>query len=213
MYKLKNKLVQHKGRKKILIICLAAVLVLGGALAALEFTDKTHFLHNSSNKNLETQKSSDSRTAGQNTKGDVESDSNKGNSSSNGSTSTGTDTTTPEDNKSDTGSTVDPNTPLVAPTGNFVSNHSPNRKGTPHPSSMQSVCNTTPGASCTIIFTNGSTTRYLPAQTADKGGATYWTWDVKDIGLTEGSWTIQAKATLGSQVKTASDQVNLQVGS
>jgi hypothetical protein len=212
MYKLKSKLVQHKGRKKILIICAAVVLVLGGALAALESTDKTHFLHNSSNKNLETQKSSNTRTAGQNTKGETEGD----NTSTASSDDKGTtaDTSTPEDNKSDTGSTtVDPTTPLTTPNGNFISNHSPNLSGSPHPNTIQSVCNTTPGATCTIVFTKGGVTRQLPAQTTDKGGAAYWTWKLQDIGLTQGSWTVTAKATLGSQTKTASDVTNLEVGS
>jgi hypothetical protein len=94
---------------------------------------------------------------------------------------------------------------LVAPTGNFVSNHHPNLSGSPAPNSMTSVCNTAPGASCKITFTNGDTTKSLPTQVTDAGGATYWSWKLQDIGLTAGDWTVSATSSAGSNSLSSTD--------
>ncbi len=100
---------------------------------------------------------------------------------------------------------------LVAPTGNFVSNHRPNLSGSPAPNSMTSVCNTSPSASCRITFANGSTTKALPDQTTDAGGATYWYWKLQDIGLTAGSWKITATSSLGGNSLSSTDPASLEV--
>lgn len=100
---------------------------------------------------------------------------------------------------------------LIAPTGSFVSNHHPNLSGSPAPNQEQSVCNTTPGATCDIEFTNNGITKSLGAKTADSSGATYWTWTLQSIGLAHGSWKITAKATLNNQTKTAIDALLLDV--
>ena len=100
---------------------------------------------------------------------------------------------------------------LLVPSGNFVSNHRPNLSGVPAPNTMESVCNTTPGARCKISFTKDGVTKSLPEQTTDSGGATYWSWKLQDVGLTEGSWKIQAIATLNGQSKDASDALDLVV--
>jgi hypothetical protein len=104
---------------------------------------------------------------------------------------------------------------LVTPTGDFVSNHHPNLSGNPYPNSMSSVCETSPGASCKIVFTNSETgaTKELSTQTADAGGAAYWDWKLQDIGLTEGTWKINAVAVSGSQTQSARDPMDLEVGS
>jgi hypothetical protein len=52
----------------------------------------------------------------------------------------------------------------------------------------------------------------LSAQTADSGGAAYWDWNLQQVGLTEGTWKVTAKATLGSQTKTADDVIPFEVG-
>ncbi|MBI3624229.1 hypothetical protein HY218_01205 [Candidatus Saccharibacteria bacterium] len=101
---------------------------------------------------------------------------------------------------------------LLKPSGTFVSNHHPNISGSPAPSTEQSVCNTSPGARCTITFTKGNSTKSLNSQVADATGATYWTWDVKDAGFTPGSWQITAVATLGDQTLSTSDSLTLEVG-
>lgn len=100
---------------------------------------------------------------------------------------------------------------LLAPTGNFVSNHDPNLGGHPAPNTETSVCNTTPGATCQITFTKGSTVKSLSAITADSGGAAYWNWKLQTAGLTAGTWQIKAVAKLGGQTKTATDAMNLVV--
>jgi len=96
--------------------------------------------------------------------------------------------------------------PLEPITGNLVSSHHVTVNTT-----LQSVCNTSAGASCTISFTKDGVTKALAAQTTDEGGSTYWAWQPKDIGLDAGSWTIAAKATLGSQTQTSTDALQLEV--
>ncbi len=98
-----------------------------------------------------------------------------------------------------TGSTV----ALVAPWGVFVSNHRPGENGTP--TMENSSCNTSPGASCYIKFTNGDKTRTLPSQTTDANGSAIWSWDVTNAGFTTGSWQITAIATLNGQTKSTTD--------
>ena len=89
---------------------------------------------------------------------------------------------------------------LIAPWGTFVNQHNVTQYTT-----LGSVCNTTPGATCQIFFTNDTTTKSLPAKTSDAGGAVYWSaWRPNDqnIGLTPGVWHITATATLGGQTQT-----------
>jgi len=101
---------------------------------------------------------------------------------------------------------------LIAPSGSFVSNHHPSLSGSPAPNTVTSVCNTTPGATCQITFTMDSVTKSLPSQTVDSGGSTYWTnWKLQDVGLTAGSWKVNAIASLNGQTKTASDAMSLVV--
>jgi hypothetical protein len=101
---------------------------------------------------------------------------------------------------------------LIAPTGTFVSNHFPGQNGSS--TTEASVCNTSPGATCYIKFTNvvtGDTTQ-LAAQVTDARGTTSWYWDVsQDAHLSAGQWKVMAVATLGSQTKTATDTLNLTV--
>jgi hypothetical protein len=89
----------------------------------------------------------------------------------------------------------------------LVSNHSP-KASLP---GEQSVCSTTPGASCYIGFTKDGATKKLEAQTTDSQGFAYWTWDINSAGLAEGSWTITATAMLNGQTKSANDPIELVV--
>jgi len=100
---------------------------------------------------------------------------------------------------------------LITPSGDFVSNHHPNLSGSPAPNALSSVCNSTPGASCQITFTMDGVVKSLPARTADSDGSVFWDWKLQDIGLTVGSWNIQAIASLNGQTKTASDSLDLVV--
>ncbi|HXY17881.1 MAG TPA: hypothetical protein VEH48_00480 [Candidatus Nitrosopolaris sp.] len=100
--------------------------------------------------------------------------------------------------------------PPLTPSPPFVSNHKPGLNGTP--TTENSVCNTTPGASCYIEFTMGNKTIKLQAGTADTNGSVYWeNWDVNNpsYGFSSGSWTITAVATLNGQTQTATDSQNL----
>jgi|SRR5665213_1555783 len=100
---------------------------------------------------------------------------------------------------------------LVTPTGTFVSNHRPSLSGPSEQKAEQSTCNTTPGATCSIELTKGSVTKTLKTQTADKSGAVYWSWNVEDAGLTEGTWKVTAIASLNNNTKTAQDEIDLVV--
>jgi len=104
-------------------------------------------------------------------------------------------------------------TNLIVPTGTFVSNHRPNLNNNPAGSDyLNSSCTTTPGATCQISFTMGSVTKFLPAETTDASGSSYWNnWRPQDYGITAGTWTIQAIASLNSATKTANDALNLEV--
>jgi hypothetical protein len=98
---------------------------------------------------------------------------------------------------------------LVSPSGNFVSNHKPGQNGAPN--SETSVCDTTPGASCYIQFTNNDTTKKLDAQTASADGVAIWYWNVKDAGFSAGSWKVSAVATFNGQTQTSNDVVTLEI--
>lgn len=103
------------------------------------------------------------------------------------------------------------NSTLAEPFGTFVSNHKPNLDGSPAPSQEQSVCNTTPRATCYIQFSKDGMIKKLEAQVTDPNGAVYWTWDVKQSGFTQGSWQITAIASLDGQTKTVNDVLLLEV--
>jgi cytoskeletal protein RodZ len=101
------------------------------------------------------------------------------------------------------------NLPLIQPYGSFVSNHRPGQDGSP--TTEQSTCNTTSGATCYIQLTNTATnvTTKLPPQPVDSGNTTTWSWDANK--LTSGSWQIVAVATLNGQTKTTTDPTSLEV--
>jgi hypothetical protein len=94
------------------------------------------------------------------------------------------------------------------PSGNFVSSH---KVSLAAGGNIASTCNTTPGANCSIIFSNGTITKALPARMADAGGAAYWNWQVSDLGLTVGTWQIKASASLNGQEAESSDALDLVV--
>lgn len=150
-------------------------------------------------------------TASQNTKGEPTASAAQGssNSDANGAQNNSDSQAGDEKNQSSTDAATNVN--LLAPTGDFVSNHHPNLSGSPAPSTMTSVCTTTPGASCAISFTKDGVTKSLSSQPTDRGGATYWSWKLQDIGLTVGSWKIQATATLNGKTMTSTDAMNLEI--
>jgi hypothetical protein len=86
---------------------------------------------------------------------------------------------------------------LTAPSGTFA-----NLYDASVDTQMNSICNTTSGATCQIIFTKGSLSIALPAKTTDNDGVASWAWTPQQIGLTSGKWHVTAKAVLASQTKT-----------
>lgn len=195
---LKQKVQSKKSKKVYLIIAVAAVIIIGGVVAFL--------MHRSSEN-----KKKHIHTASQLTKGETGSSTSGGNTNNSNSSDASNLGSQTSDDKNDTGSQTGSTAKLIAPTGTFVSNHHPNLGGSPAPNEEQSTCNTTPGATCQISFSNNGVTKTLPPQTADSGGATYWTWTLQDIGLTQGSWHIQAIATLNGSTLTATDAMTLEV--
>jgi len=180
-------------RRYLLVGIAALILVM---FAVSELTNTTHLLHKEKVPPVIPARDNSGTTI--NSPGSS-SDSNSSGSSSN-----------PGDTSDTTPDTTDHT--LVAPTGNFVSNHFPGENGSP--TSESSTCNTSPGASCYIKFTNldsGATTQ-LPVQTVDGRGSTSWYWDVKDDAhLTSGRWKITAVATLGDQSKSTDDALRLTI--
>ena len=132
--------------------------------------------------------------------------SNPNSTSSNG--SSGVNTTTPQKSSSVNQSNMN-NSNLIAPYGSFVSNHKPGQNGSNLTELSQ--CITTPGATCYIKFTQNGVVKTLQGKNADSTGSIFWEWNVNDAGLTSGTWTITAIATLDSQTKSTIDQLTLQV--
>ncbi len=118
--------------------------------------------------------------------------------------------TEPVENKPQTTENTD-SAKLRTPTGNFVSNHKPELESSWGLNQIDSVCNTTPGASCQISFEKDGVTRTLAAKKTDSSGAAYWSWTLQEVGLTEGTWRIKATATLGSQTTSAEDPTPMEV--
>jgi hypothetical protein len=174
-----------------LIAFLAVLLILG----VLELTNTTHLLHKNLAKNGAApgsgQISAGSQGVGAATK-----------------TPQGTASAAASSQYSDTKHTSAQVDALLDPTGNFVSAH----KNISADTVLSSVCNTTSGASCQIVFTNGSLTKSLASQIADPNGAAYWnSWTPADIGLSSGAWQVKAVASLGGKTKTTTDAMKLEV--
>ncbi len=121
-------------------------------------------------------------------------------------------TSSKSNNSNPTNTQPTANTPApISPFGNFVSNYTPNLSGSPSPNLIQSTCNTTPGATCVISFSQNGVTKSLAPEVTNSNGASYWTWHLQDIGLTVGYWNITAKATLNGKSTSTGDTLKLNV--
>jgi hypothetical protein len=175
-------------------ILLPSLLVIFAAVVlVLELTNTTHLFHKAPAIVEPTLP-----TASQETKGETTTDSTAHKSSST------TTSTEPGDNKS----TPATSTALIAPFGNFASNHHASLGANQNESS---TCTTSSSAICQISFIKDGITKSLSAQATDRAGTAYWTWTPQDVGLTTGIWTIRATATLNGQTKTADDALNLEL--
>ncbi len=193
---------RSRSRKKLAIVAAAALLLGVGTLVFTELTDRTYLFHNRiatpgviPSTAVPSEKPVETETKDAPAPSDNES------------------TVTNGPKEGDASSEAQPSgSPPITPFGNFVSNHSPNLDGNPAPSSVDSVCNTTPGTTCMIEFTNqNGVVKSLQPQKTDSNGATYWNWDVDKAGFTVGTWKIKVTATLNGQTSTAED-INLEVG-
>jgi|SRR5579862_1146368 len=192
----KNKS-RFNNRYRLLATVAGVIIVL---VAVLEITNTTHIFHHQSIPPV-------IPTHGSSTT-----------SSSNSSQSSLKSNSTPSSNSSAKNPLPSPSSgsTLITPFGDFVSNHNPgapDQNGNPTPTSETSVCDTTPGATCYISFTNsnGQTTQ-LPTQTAGSDGSTSWDWDVsQDAHLTKGEWQITAVASLNGQTKSTNDPTKLTI--
>jgi len=185
---------KSRSSNRLWIIGAAAAAALVLIIALLELTNTTHLLH----KQTVPEVIPSHQNSGA-TNNDSDEPSNQGETGRQ-------DQPTPQPSGGDT------NHSLVTPTGNFVSNHFPGQNGSS--TTEVSTCNTSPGASCYIKFTNldtGDTTQ-LPSQTVDARGSTSWYWDTsKDAHLTSGQWEVTAVATLGGQTQTTDDSLKLTI--
>lgn len=110
--------------------------------------------------------------------------------------------------KDDTPPPPTTNTPVKEPSGTFVSSHHVSLSA---PGAIQSTCNTTAGAKCSITFTKNGVTKSLGEKQTDADGVAYWTWTLQEKGISAGSWAITAIASLGTQTKTTNDPLSLEV--
>lgn len=186
--------IKPTGRKLKLLILGVVILLLCLIVVGFEITNTTHIFHRGSQEQLP--------TASQSTKGEPANNSTQTDITNNINSSNGLQ---PGDSKSPTGGSSMEQ--LVTPTGNFVSAHHISANTT-----ITSVCNTTPGATCVITFTKGSLTKSLTPQITDRGGATFWNnWIPQDLGLSTGTWKITATAKLDSHTISANDAMDLVV--
>lgn len=181
-------------RPVIVVILVAAAIIL--VMAALEFTNTTHIFHRSkaTTSTIPAKAITDNEVGNNNTP-----ESSTGEQA--GTSKTGDKSITAPSSGAD----------LLAPSGNFVSNHHPSLKETSNSSGEESVCITTPGAECTITFKQGDVTKTLESKKVDNSGTVIWQWDVEDAGFVAGTWQVTATATLNGQTKSTTDLQNLEV--
>ena len=186
--------------KRFTIRLLAGLIVVVVLLGVLELLGVIHVFHHDTS----------AVSAGSETKGEpMQSNSKSSLTPDSGGSPTGGITTTPSSDNNKSVSNSGSTATLLAPIGNFVSNHHPSLSDASGSNSMSSVCTTTPGASCTITFTKGGLTKSLTSEVTDSNGSAYWNWNLQVVGLTVGTWQVQAVATLSGQTKTATDANSL----
>ncbi len=184
-------------KNKKLWIIIGILILIGLAFLALHKNNKVSYT-SSNNK---------STTSGS-TKNQTSSSTSTPTTTSNNSTSSNAKTST----TATTNTTSQQNITLISPTGSFVSNHNPSLSNSAL-STEQSTCNTNPGVSCNITFTNTSTnnTISLGSKTTNSSGSAYWTWTLQGVGLTQGNWKITATSSYNQESKSVNDSLLLSV--
>lgn len=126
-------------------------------------------------------------------------------------TSTSNELPTSDKTQSTVVASTDQSQEVKKPFGTFVSNHHPQLSGDNAQLTIQSVCSSTPGARCTVIFTKGEIIKSLPEQVVGSDGSTLWEWNIKGAGITAGTWSIKAIAKIGEKSAETVDALNLEV--
>jgi hypothetical protein len=113
------------------------------------------------------------------------------------------------------------NQSLVSPFGQFVSNYGPvSYSATNGSNQEESICQTTIGASCSIVFIQGQTKKALQVQqvklvNGSQNGVASWSWTPSQVGgnggLTPGQWEVEAIATLNNQTKITTSNLKLNI--
>ncbi len=198
----KNMAILHRRSRKVFtplriaLICFLAGVVV---LTTLELTNTTHIFTketNTGSSNIPAESPNESIIdSNENDQNDTQSPTDSGNSM-------------PQSDKNNTPQTS--GAELIAPFGNFISSHSLSLSD-PYAANQESVCNTTPSASCKIEFKKNEITKTLEPKKADSNGSVVWNWNPEKAGLTEGSWQIIVTAQLGNDTKITTDTVTLEV--
>jgi hypothetical protein len=81
---------------------------------------------------------------------------------------------------------------LAAPSGQLLNVQTVSLASGP---GLESICQTIANASCDIRLTQGSTTKYVGAQSTGVNGSVIFDWNAKTVGLTAGQWNVQAVVT------------------
>lgn len=107
---------------------------------------------------------------------------------------------------------IDVADPPLEPTGPFVNTHRFSLDGNDAPGAGQSICRTSPGATCTVSFLTGAgdVAASLDPQTVPAQGVVSWDWSPARIGLGAGSYEIEVTATRGDHeivVRDASELI------
>lgn len=100
------------------------------------------------------------------------------------------------------------NVSLETPYGSFVSNHKPSLSAA---NTVNSVCHTTLSATCEIRFSKGSEVKVLGPDKVGATGYVSWNWKLQDIGLSAGTWQVEAVAKLSGKTATATDTIALEI--
>lgn len=115
----------------------------------------------------------------------------------------------PEKSSENPANTTNSASALTNPSGGFVSNHKPSLSSPAN--QMNSVCKTSVGATCEIRFTKDGVTKVLGPNQVGSDGAVNWDWKLQDIGLSVGSWQVEAVATANGKTSTTKDPIVMEI--
>lgn len=185
-----NAIKRLKPIQKRFIIIVIIVMIIGAFVGVRKLTTSNNPSKNGQNNTISNQESA--KTGQDNNTGSLKADNE----------------TKSTDNKKYSEATSDDE--LVSPHGNFVSSHKVSLSAMKD-AKLESICNTTPGASCIIEFKKDGVTRALSTRTANNNGNVTWNWSPQEINIGQGSWKIVVTAQFAGRSTTVTDLQNLEV--